>query len=64
MVARERKFLEDVVPPVIKMIKDSNFEIEINQQCTVNQKKYLIDFYNKNNIKNYIFEFDSDILEA
>jgi len=52
-----------VVPDVIKMIKDNGFEIEINQQCTINQKKYLTDFYEKNNIKNYIFEFDSNILK-
>jgi UDP-N-acetylglucosamine--N-acetylmuramyl-(pentapeptide) pyrophosphoryl-undecaprenol N-acetylglucosamine transferase len=52
-----------VVPAAIKMIKDKNYEIEINQQCTINQKNYLIDFYKKNNIKNYIFEFDRDILK-
>ena len=52
-----------VIPNVIKMIKDNGYEIEINQQCTMDQKKYLTDFYEKNNITNYIFEFESDILK-
>ena len=52
-----------VVPDVMKMIKDKNYDVTINQQCTANQKKYLIDFYKKNKIKNYIFEFDRDILK-
>jgi len=52
-----------VVPITIKMIKDRNYEIEVNQQCIINQKNYLINFYKKNNIKNYIFEFDRDILK-
>tara|TARA_B100000029_G_scaffold237045_1_gene234090 strand:+ start:926 stop:2005 length:1080 start_codon:yes stop_codon:yes gene_type:complete len=53
----------NVIPSVIKMIKESGHKIEINQQCTKKQKNYLIDFYNKNEIKNYIFEFDKNILE-
>ena len=57
------KIFSFVVPNVIKMLKDSGHEIEINQQCTSGQKDFLIDFYNKNNIKNYIFEFDSNILK-
>ena len=52
-----------IIPKVIKMIKDKGYEIEINQQCTVGQKNSLIDFYKKNNIKNYIFEFDKNILK-
>jgi len=52
-----------VVPNVIKMIKDNGYEIEINQQCTLSQKKYLTDFYEKSSIKNYIFEFDKNILK-
>ena len=47
-----------VIPTVVKMIKDAGYEIEINQQCTIGQKNSLIDFYKKNNIKNYVFEFD------
>jgi len=51
-----------IIPIVIKMLKDANYEIEIFQQCTANQKKQLIEFYQKYNIKNYIFEFDRDII--
>ncbi len=52
-----------VIPMVVKMIKDKGCKIEINQQCITGQKNSLIDFYKKNNIKNYIFEFDKNILE-
>lgn len=52
-----------VIPKVIKMIKDTGYEIEINQQCIINQKNSIIDFYKKNNIKNYVFEFDKNILK-
>ena len=52
-----------VIPTVVKMIKDAGYEIEINQQCTTGQKNSLIDFYKKNNIKNYVFEFDKNILK-
>jgi len=57
------KIFSTVVPDVIKMLKDEGHNIEINQQCVSGQKKDLIDFYNKNNIKNYIFEFDYNILK-
>ena len=53
----------EVVPSSIRMIKESGYEIEINQQCITKQKKYLEDFYKKNNIKNYIFEFEKNILK-
>ena len=52
-----------VVPGAIKMIKDEGHEIEINQQCTIGQKNSLIDFYKKNNINNYVFEFEKNILQ-
>ena len=52
----------NVIPEVIKMIKEQGHEIEINQQCTEHQKNYLIDFYRKHNIKNNIFEFKKDII--
>ena len=52
-----------VIPTAVKMIKDAGYEIEINQQCTIGQKNSLIDFYKKNNIKNYVFEFDKNILK-
>ena len=52
-----------IIPKVIKMIKDGGHNVEINQQCVINQKKYLTNFYEKNNIKNYVFEFDKNILK-
>ena len=52
-----------VIPIVVKMLKGKGCEIEINQQCATGQKNSLTDFYKKNNIKNYIFEFDKNILE-
>ena len=52
-----------IIPTVIKMIKDAGYEIEINQQCIIDQKNSIIDFYEKNNIKNYVFEFDKNILK-
>jgi len=53
----------EVIPTVVKMIKDAGYEIEINQQCSIGQKNSLIDFYKKNNIENYVFEFDKNILK-
>ena len=52
-----------VIPTVVKKIKDEGYEIEINQQCITDQKNSIIDFYKKNNIKNYVFEFDKNILK-
>ena len=52
-----------VIPAVIKMLKDAGHEIEINQQCISEQKKSIIDFYEENNIKNYVFEFDKNIFK-
>ena len=52
-----------VIPTVVKMIKDAGYEIEINQQCTIGQKNSLINFYKKNNITNYVFEFEKNILK-
>ena len=46
-----------------KMIKDEGYDIEINQQCIMDQKNSIIDFYKKNNIKNYVFEFEKNILK-
>ena len=50
-----------VVPYVIEMIKKEGFNIEIKQQCISSQTKSLVEYYQKNYIKNYIFEFDKDI---
>jgi UDP-N-acetylglucosamine--N-acetylmuramyl-(pentapeptide) pyrophosphoryl-undecaprenol N-acetylglucosamine transferase len=52
-----------VIPEVIKMVKDKGYEIEISQQCLIDQKNSIINFYKKNNIKNYVFEFDQNILK-
>lgn len=52
-----------IVSRTITMLKDCGYEIEINQQCVKNQKKELVDFYNKNNIKNNIFTFSDNILK-
>ena len=51
-----------IIPPVINMIKDKGYRIEVNQQCTKSQKNSLVDYYYKNNIKSYVFEFDKNIL--
>ena len=51
------------IPPVVKMLKNEGYEIEINQQCTKSQKNSIMNYYKKNNIKNYVFEFDEDILK-
>ena len=52
-----------IIPPVIKMMKDKGYEIEINQQCIESQKNSIVEFYNKNNIKNNIFDFTKNILD-
>ena len=52
-----------IVPPVIQMLKNKGYSIEIIQQCTRNQIDSIIRYYNENNIKNYVFEFDKNILE-
>ena len=57
------KIFGEIIPPVIKMLKEKNYEIEINQQCVTEQKNSITDFYKKNNIKNYVFEFEKNILE-
>ena len=51
-----------IIPPVIKLIKNEGHQIEIIQQCIISQKSLIVDFYKKNNIKNYVFQFDKDIL--
>ena len=52
-----------IIPPAIKMIKDKGYEVEVNQQCIESQKNLLVEFYNKNNIKNNIFVFINNILD-
>ena len=43
--------------------KNTDRLIKIVQQCIMNQKSSIVDFYEKNNIENYIFEFDKNILK-
>ena len=52
-----------IIPPVVKMIKKEGYEIEINQQCIASQIKEIVHFYKNNNIKNYVFEFEKNILK-
>jgi len=57
------KIFGEIIPPVIKMIKDKGYEIEVNQQTLHDQKNEIEDFYIKNKIKNNVFEFSNDILK-
>ena len=52
----------EIIPPVVKMIKDEGYEIEINQQCIEKQKNIITSFYNEHKIKNNIFDFTDNIL--
>jgi len=52
-----------IIPPAIKMVKQKGYSVEINQQCVAHQKNFLSDYYTKNEIKNYIFEFEEDVLK-
>jgi len=52
-----------IIPPVIKMIKETGNEIEIQQQCNKSQKDSLTNFYTQNHIKNYVFEFEKNIMQ-
>ena len=52
-----------IVPTVIKKIKEEGYSLEVNQQCTKTQKDSIEKFYKKNNIKNYVFEFDKNIIK-
>ena len=44
------------------MLKIKEYNINVIQQCKKNQKEEIKKFYEKNHIKNYVFEFDKDIL--
>jgi len=57
------KIFGEVVPNVISLIKNEGYEIEVTQQCLQNQKNSIIEFYKEKNIKNYVFEFEEDILQ-
>jgi len=51
------------VPTVLNMIKEQGYKIQINQQCIESQKDSIINYYKKKNIKNYVFEFERNILD-
>jgi len=52
----------EIVPSVIKMISDEGYKIKIIQQSVKDQREFVESYYNKNNIENYVFEFDKNIL--
>ena len=52
-----------VIPLAMTMVKEKGYNININQQCKKNQKDSIIDYYKKKNIKNYIFQFEKNILD-
>ena len=52
-----------VIPAVINMVKKKGYKIEIFQQCISSQKQSIKDYYEKNDIKNYVFDFDKNILD-
>jgi len=51
----------EIVPPTMKMLKDKGFNFNVIQQCIMNQKNSIESFYKKNNINNYVFEFEQNI---
>ena len=52
-----------VIPQVIKMIKETGQEIVIQQQCNQNQINSLVNFYTENHINNYVFGFEKNIMK-
>ena len=52
-----------IVPIVINKIKEQGYKIQISQQCIENQKDSIINYYKEKNIKNYVFEFEKNILD-
>ena len=57
------KIFGKTVPTVLNMIKEQGYKIQINQQCIESQKDSIINYYKKKNIKNYVFEFEKNILD-
>ena len=57
------KIFGDIIPDAIKSLNDDVEKIQIYQQCVKGQQEKISNFYKKNNIKNYVFEFDKKILE-
>ena len=57
------KIFGEIVPSVINLIIQKGYKIQINQQCIGNQKDSIINFYKAKSIKNYVFEFEKNILD-
>ena len=57
------KIFGEIVPSVINLVIQQGYKIQINQQCIGNQKDSIINFYKAKSIKNYVFEFEKNILD-
>jgi len=57
------KIFGKIVPPAIRELKKKGYTLEVNQQCTKDQKNSISQYYEENSITNNIFEFDSNILK-
>jgi UDP-N-acetylglucosamine--N-acetylmuramyl-(pentapeptide) pyrophosphoryl-undecaprenol N-acetylglucosamine transferase len=55
------KIFGDIIPQVIQMLKNEIKTIEVNQQCIIEQKDRISNFYEKNKIKSNVFEFEKDL---
>jgi len=52
-----------IVPSVVNMVKEKGYNIQINQQCLAKQKDTISNYYKEKDIKNYLFEFEKNILD-
>jgi len=52
-----------IVPSVVNMLKEKGYNIQINQQCLAKQKDTISNYYKEKDIKNYLFEFEKNILD-
>ena len=52
-----------IVPSVVNMVKEKGYNIQINQQCLAKQKDIISNYYKEKDIKNYLFEFEKNILD-
>ena len=57
------KIFGKTVPVVLNKIKELGYKIQIYQQCIGNQKDSIINYYKEKNIKNFVFEFEKNILD-
>ena len=53
----------EVIPSTIKLLKEQGYNVQITQQCISSQKESIVKFYEKNKIKNNVFEFNENILK-